>query len=450
MKSLILIHRAKIINEGKSFTGSVLIKNNLIEKIFKEDVPEKILSESTVIDAEGKWLIPGVIDEHVHFREPGLTQKGDMASESKTAAAGGVTSFMDMPNTVPQTTTLELIEEKCKLASQHSLINYSFYLGATNSNIDEIKKADPTKICGLKVFMGSSTGNMLVNEKEKLEEIFSASPLLIATHNEDSVIIEAKTEEYKEEFNGKDIPIKFHAAIRPEEACYKSTSMAVELAKKHNARLHVLHVSTAKELALFEKLPLADKKITAETCIQYLWFDADDYDTLGARIKCNPSIKSKENKTALLNVLSSDIIDCIATDLAPHLLTDKEGDALTAVSGIPLIQHSLPAMLELVKKGFLTREKMVEKMCHNPAVLFNIHKRGFIRKGYFADLALINPDKSWTVAPENCYSKCGWSPFEGHTFTTTVTHTFVNGNLVYENGNFVEEIKSERLIFERL
>jgi len=449
MQKPILIHRAKIINEGKSFTGSVLIKENLIDKIFKEDVPEKILSESTVIDAEGKWLIPGVIDTHVHFREPGLTQKGDITTESKAAAAGGVTSFMDMPNTVPQTTTLELVEEKCKLASQHSLINYSFYLGATNSNIDEIKKADSTKICGLKIFMGASTGNMLVSGKEKLEEIFSVSPLLITTHCEDSAIIEVKTEEYKKEFDGKDIPIKFHPAIRPEEACYKSTNLAVELAKKHNARLHVLHVSTAKELALFEKLPLADKKITAETCIQYLWFDADDYDTLGARIKCNPAIKSKENKTALLNALSSDVIDCIATDHAPHLLADKNGDALTAVSGIPLIQHSLPAMLELVKKGFLTREKMVEKICHNPAVLYNIHKRGFIRKGYFADLTLINPDKSWTVSPENIYSKCGWSPFEKHTFTIKVTHTFVNGNLVYENGTFIEEIKGERLVFER-
>lgn len=449
MQKPILIHRAKIINEGKSFTGSVLIKNNHIEKIFKEDVPEKILSESTVIDAEGKWLIPGVIDEHVHFREPGLTQKGDITTESKAAAAGGVTSFMDMPNTIPQTTTLELVEEKCELAKQYSLINYSFYLGATNSNIDEIKKADPTKICGLKVFMGSSTGNMLVSEKEKLEEIFSVSPLLIATHNEDSAIIEANTAVYKEKFNGAAIPIKYHPAIRSEEACYKSTSTAVELAKKHNARLHVLHVSTAKELALFEKLPIENKKITTETCIQYLWFDADDYDTLGARIKCNPAIKSKENKTALLNTLNSDIIDCIATDHAPHLLVDKEGDALTAVSGIPLIQHSLSAMLELVKKGFLTREKMVEKMCHNPAALFNIHKRGFIRKGYFADLVLINPDKSWTVAPENIYSTCGWSPFEGQTFTTAITHTFVNGNLVYENGNFVEEIKGERLFFER-
>ncbi len=444
----ILIHRAKIINEGKSFTGSVLIKNNQIEKIFKEDVPEKVLSESKIINAEGKWLIPGVIDEHVHFREPGLTQKGDIASESKAAAAGGVTSFMDMPNTIPQTTTLSLVEEKCKLAAQHSLINYSFYLGATNDNIEEIKKADPAHICGLKVFMGSSTGNMLVNEKEKLEEIFKYSPLLIVTHNEDSFIIESNANEYKEEFNGRDIPMKYHAAIRSEEACYKSTSTAVELAKRHNTRLHVLHISTAKELALFEKLPLEDKKITAETCIQYLWFDADDYNTLGARIKCNPAIKSKENKTALLNTLNEGVIDCIATDHAPHLPADKEGDALTATSGMPLIQFSLAAMLELVKKGHLTREKMVEKMCHNPATLFKIQKRGFIRKGYYADLTLIDPAKNQTVQAGNIHSKCSWSPFEGQTFTTQVTHTFVNGNLVYENGQFYENNKGERLIFE--
>jgi dihydroorotase len=444
----ILILGAKIINEGKSFTGSVLIKDNFIDKIFKEEVPEKIIAKSQVINADGKWLIPGVIDEHVHFREPGLTQKADIESESKAAAAGGITSFMDMPNTIPQTTTLALVEEKCEIASKKSLINYSFYLGATNNNIDEIKNADPKKICGLKVFMGSSTGDMLVEDKANLEAIFTTSPLLIVTHNEDSAIIAAKTEEYKTEFNGKDIPIKFHPAIRPEEACYKSTVMAVEFAKKYNSRLHVLHVSTAKELALFDKSAVKDKKITAETCIQYLWFDAGDYDRLGTKIKCNPAIKSKENKLALQKTLSENLIDCIATDHAPHLPAEKEGDALTAVSGIPLIQHSLIVMLELVKKGFLTREKLVEKMCHNPATLFKIHKRGFIRKGYYADLVLINPDKSWTVETENILSKCAWSPFEGETFTSQVTHTFVNGNLIYENGQFNDSVKGKRLEFE--
>ncbi|MDR0873537.1 MAG: dihydroorotase [Prevotellaceae bacterium] len=444
-----LIHQAKIINEGKSFTGSVLIKDNLIEKIFKEEVPEKIILESQVIDAQGKWLIPGVIDEHVHFREPGLTDKADIYTESRAAAAGGVTSFMDMPNTVPQTTTLELVEEKCRIAAEKSLINYSFYLGATNTNIDEIKNANPKKICGLKLFMGASTGNMLVDERAKLEEIFKTSPLLIAAHCEVSSIISANAEKIKQQFDEQPIPIKYHAEIRSEDACYQSTSLAVELAKKHNARLHVLHVSTAKELALFNNVSLRDKKITAETCPQYLLFDSEDYETLGAKIKCNPAIKAKTNKEALLKSLADNTIDCIATDHAPHLLADKTGDALTAVSGIPLIQYSLAAMLELVKKGYLTREKLVEKMCHNPAILYNVSKRGFIRKGYFADLVLINPNKIWTVGKDNILSKCGWSLFEGRQFNAQVTHTFVNGVLVFDNGKLNEDTRGERLTFER-
>lgn len=469
----ILIHNAKIINEGKSFTGSVLIKDNFIEKIFREDVPEKVFSESQIIDGQGKWLLPGVIDTHVHFREPGLTQKADIYTESRAAAAGGVTSFMDMPNTIPQTTTLALVEEKCRIAAEKSLINYSFYLGATNNNLEEIKNADPKKICGLKLFMGSSTGDMLVDKREKLEEIFNAStmvtersrstlsnqqttfsersrttPLMIATHCENSAIIAANAEKFKKEFPENDIPIKFHAEIRSEEACYQSTSLAVELAKKHNTRLHVLHLSTAKELALFSDLPLKDKKITAETCIQYLWFDANDYETQGTKIKCNPAIKSKENKETLLKSLNSNIIDTISTDHAPHLLTDKAGDALSAVSGMPLIQHSLVAMLELVKRGHLTREKLVEKMCHNPALLYNVSKRGFIRKGYFADLVLIDPNKNWTVSKENILSKCAWSPFENQQFSTQVTHTFVNGGLVFENGVFDDNLRGERLAFD--
>lgn len=444
----ILIHQAKIVNENKSYTGSVLIKGNYIEKIFKEEVPEKILSNSLVIDASNRVLIPGVIDTHVHFREPGLTEKGDIQSESKAAIAGGVTSYMDMPNTIPQTTTIELLEQKCAIAAQKSLANYSFYLGATNSNIEEIKKANPREICGLKLFMGASTGNMLVEAKEKLEEIFSSSPLLIATHNEDGATITKNTNKYKEQFNN-DIPIEYHSLIRSEEACYKSTSFAVELAKKHNARLHVLHLSTAKELALFNnKTSLSEKRITAETGIHYLWFDAEQYSTLGAKIKCNPAIKSKENKTALLKALNDNIIDSIATDHAPHLLKEKEGNALTATSGIPLIQFSLIAMIELAKKGFTTKEKVVEKMCHNPATIFKISKRGFIRKGYYADLVLINTNKSQSIQSENIISKCGWSPFEGETFNSQITHTFVNGNLVYENGTFHENKKGERLMFE--
>jgi dihydroorotase len=447
MKS-ILIHQATIINEGKSFVGSVLIENNCIQEIFIDNIPQNIFHQSEIIEAKGLWLIPGAIDEHVHFREPGLTEKGDIASETKAAVAGGITSFMDMPNTIPQTITLDLVEKKCELAAQKSLVNYSFYLGATNSNIEEIKKADPHKICGLKLFMGSSTGNMLVEQEEKLNAIFAESPLLIATHNEDGATITANSKHYKELLNGE-VPIKYHPLIRSEEACYKSTKLAVELAKKHNSRLHVLHISTAKELALFDNtLPLNEKKITAETCIHYLWFDANDYDKLGARIKCNPAIKSVENKPELIKALNNNTIDCIATDHAPHLLADKKGDALTATSGIPLIQHSLVGMLELSKKGLISKEKVIEKMCHAPATLFKIRKRGFIRKGYFADLVLINPNKKWTVSTNNIYSKCGWSPFEGQEFSTQVLKTFVNGHLVYDEGNFNEKIKGERLLFQ--
>ena len=444
-----LIHTAKIINEGKSFTGSVLIKDGNIEKIFREEVPEKILKENTTIEAEGLWLIPGAIDEHVHFREPGLTEKADIESESRAAVTGGVTSFMDMPNCKPQTTTLELVEQKCEIAEKKSLANYSFYLGATKDNIAEIKKIDKRNICGVKLFMGSSTGNMLVDETEKLSEIFAESPVIIATHNEDTDIINQNAERLKSEL-GEDIPVKYHPAIRSEEACYRSTAKAVELAKKHNAKLHVMHISTAKELSLFDnKKPLSEKRITAETCPQYLLFSDEDYERLGAKIKCNPAIKTANDRNALQKALTSNIIDTIGSDHAPHLPKDKEGNALTATSGMPLIQFSLLAMLDLVKKGTLTRETLVEKMCHNPAIIYNISKRGFIRKGYRADLVLIDPNKQTIVNENDIQSKCGWSPFCGMTFNAKITHTIVNGNIVYENGEIHSEHKGERLTFDR-
>ncbi len=444
-----LIFNAKIINEGKSFKGSVLVKNGLIDKVFRDDVPEKLLKENEVIDAEGKWLIPGVIDEHVHFREPGLTEKANIESESHAAVAGGVTSFMDMPNCIPQTTTIELLEQKCEIASKKSLANYSFYLGATNDNLDEIKKIDAKKVCGVKLFMGSSTGNMLVDEETRLNEIFANSPVLIATHNESTAIINQNIEKLKAEM-GENIPVEYHPIIRSEEACYQSTAKAVELAKKNNARLHVMHISTAKELSLFEQTkPLAEKRITAETCPQYLQFCNEDYKTLGAKIKCNPAIKTEQDKNALQKAISANIIDTIGSDHAPHLLKNKEGNALTATSGMPIMQFSLLIMLSLVKKGILARETMVEKMCHNPATIYQISKRGFIRKGYFADLVLIDPDKQTTITDDIIQSKCGWSPLSGMTFNGKVTHTFVNGNLVYENGKINDTIKGERITFDR-
>jgi len=444
----ILIHKAKIINEGNSFKGSLLIEGDKISKIFKDEVPANILKNAEVIDGEDKWLIPGVIDTHVHFREPGLTPKGDILSESRAAVAGGVTSFMDMPNTQPQTTTLELLNQKAELAAQKSLANFSFYLGATNDNIDEIKNVDPKRVCGIKVFLGSSTGNMLVNG-EALEKIFEHAPVLIATHNEDEEMIKANIEKYKAEFGDNPIPIIYHELIRSSDACYKATEKAVELALKYNARLHVLHLSTAKELALFENKPLAEKKITAETCVGYLWFDDSDYEQLGAKIKCNPSIKKEKSRLALLKAVENGNIDTIATDHAPHLLSEKEGDALHAVSGIPSIQHALPMMLELAKKGNFTREQVIEKMCHNPAKVFNIEKRGFIRKGFYADLALIDPNSHYKVEKNDLLYKCGWSPLEDATLSYKVTHTFVNGHLVYNQGAFDESNKGRLIDFAR-
>lgn len=443
-----LIHNAKIVNEGHAFKGSVLIKDDKISKIFKEEVPENIIKNATVIDASGKYLFPGIIDDHVHFREPGMTQKGDIESETHAAIAGGVTSFMDMPNTDPQTITLDRIEEKCKIAAEKSLANYAFYLGVTNENIDEAAKADASKICGLKVFLGSSTGNMLMNNAKLLEQLFSSTKLLIAVHSEDEELIRANLAKCKADFKEEEIPMRYHALIRNAEECYKASSFIVGLAKKYGTRLHLMHVTSAKELSLLDKAtPLAQKQITAETCPQYLWFDDSQYDKLGASIKCNPAIKTALDKNALIEALTSGAIDVVGTDHAPHLPEEKEGGYLQAKSGTPQIQFSLAVMLELAKQGKITVEKVVEKMSHAPATLFHLEKRGFIRKGFYADLVLVDRNIHWTVEKDNILSKCGWSPYEGTTFSHKVSHTFVNGKLVYFDGKFDETTKGARLTF---
>ncbi len=446
---VILIHNAKIVNEGHSFKGSVLIEGNKISKIFKDDVPANVFQMAEVIDATDKYLFPGVIDGHVHFRDPGLTQKGDITSESRAAVAGGTTSYMDMPNTIPQTTTLEVLEQKFELAAEKSLANYSFYLGATNDNIDQVMKVDPSKVCGVKMFMGSSTGNMLVNEEAAITKVFAESPTLVAIHSEDDVMIKANMEKYKAEF-GDDIPFRYHPLIRSAEACYKTTALAIGFARKYNSRLHVMHLTTAKELSLFEgQTPLAQKKITCEGSPQYMWLDDSMYDTLGARMKCNPAVKSAADKAALIEALNNNKIDVIGTDHAPHLLADKAGNYWEAVSGMPQIQHSLVLMLELAKQGKTTVEKVIEKMCHAPATLYRVEKRGYIRKGYFADLVLVDRNKHWTIATNNILSKCGWSPYEGTELSHQVSHTFVNGKLVYNNGVFDENVRGERLNFNQ-
>ncbi len=443
---MILLHNAIIVNERKILTGSVLIENEKISKVFVGEVPQDILQQTQVIDAKGKYLLPGVIDDHVHFRQPGLTHKGDIASESRAAVAGGITSYMDMPNTVPQTTTIELLEEKMNLAAESSLANYSFFFGATNDNLKEIKKINSKAICGLKLFMGSSTGNMLVNELSVLEKIFAESPVLLMIHAEDDTVIKTNAEYYKQQF-GDALPMFYHPLIRTAEACYRATAQAVELAKKHNTRIHIAHISTEKELSLFDaKMPLADKHITIETCPQYLWFDEEAYNELGSRVKCNPAIKTAHDREALVEALSSGKIDIIGTDHAPHLLSEKEGSYWQAASGMPQVQHSLPLMLELSIQGKIDIETVVEKMCHAPAELFRIERRGYIRDGYFADLVLVDK-KDWRVARNNILSKCGWSPYEGVTFSHQISHTFINGNLVYENGKFNDTRKGQRLSF---
>ncbi|MDW7691401.1 dihydroorotase [Flammeovirgaceae bacterium SG7u.111] len=445
MKS-ILIRNARVVNEGAIEEKDVLVKDGFIEKIDK--VLEGVNAEIE-IDAAGKFLMPGVIDDQVHFREPGLTHKAEIYTEAKAAVAGGTTTFMEMPNTVPQALTQELLEEKYSRAADVSLANYSFFMGVSNDNLEEALKTDPKRVCGLKVFMGSSTGNMLVDDKEVLENLFKRSTMLIATHCEDEATIRENSAIYKEKY-GDDMPISYHPDIRSVEACYKSSSMAVELAKKHGTRLHILHISTAKELELFSnELPLEEKKITAEVCVHHLWFDKTDYERLGTLIKCNPAIKEASNKEKLLEALLDDRLDIIATDHAPHTKEEKDNNYWNAPSGLPLVQHSLNLMVEFYKQGKISMEKVVEKMCHAPAKCFQIEDRGYIREGYWADLVLIDPEKPYTVKPENIYQKCAWSPFEGYEFSSSVTHTIVSGHLVYEKGEFDEHVKGKRLRFLR-
>jgi len=442
-----LIKNARIVNEGSIFQGDILIEGEYIKEI-SESISAKS-ADVHIFDAEGKYLLPGAIDDQVHFREPGLTHKANIETESKAAIAGGITSFIEMPNTNPQTTTIEKLNEKFEIASKTSSANYSFMFGGTNDNLDEILKVDPKQVAALKLFLGSSTGNMLVDNPEVLEKIFSSTKLLIAVHCEDEGTIKSNLAEYVEKF-GDDIPIKHHPDIRSEEACYISSSKAIELAKKTGARLHVFHLSTAKETALFtNKIPLKDKKITAEVCVHHLWFTDKDYDSKGTFIKWNPAVKSQSDKDGLWKALLDDRIDVIATDHAPHTLEEKKNVYTKAPSGGPLVQHALPAMLEMHHRGNITLEKLVEKMCHNPAILFEVEKRGFIKEGYFADLVLVDLSSPWTVKKDNILYKCGWSPFEGTTFKSRITHTFVNGSLAYKNFKFYDVKAAKQLTFNR-
>jgi len=444
----ILINNATIVNEGRSFKGNLLIENETIAAIGK--IPsEKIPANTKLIDASGLLLMPGIIDDQVHFREPGLTHKGDIFSESRAAAAGGVTSFMDMPNTNPQTVTVKALEEKYSLASERSLINYSFNIGATNDNLEEVLKADPLKVCGIKVFMGSSTGNMLVDNENALRNLFRNAHMIISSHCEDEPVVRKNSEMFRQKY-GENVPIEMHPIIRSREACFKSSSHAVSLAREFNTKLHIFHLSTADEMKLFtNEIPLSEKRITAEVCIHHLWFDDSDYQRLGTRIKWNPAIKTKFDRDALRHAVNNDIIDIVATDHAPHTIEEKSGTYFKTPSGGPLIQHSLVSMMEMWHKKIFSLEKIVEKMCHNPAILFNISKRGFIREGYKADLVLVNPDEPWTVEKDNILYKCGWSPFEGETFRSQVVKTFVNGTLVYDKGVINNDYRGQRLLFER-
>ena len=441
----LLIKNAKIVNEGSVFESDVLVENKLIKKI-SNSINEKC---DKIIDAKGLHLLPGIIDDQVHFREPGLTHKANIYTESKAAIAGGITSFMEMPNTNPQSLTHELLEEKFKIAASTSLANYTFFMGVSNNNLDEVLKTDPKTVGALKIFMGSSTGDMLVDDRKVLEEIFEKSPMLIAVHCEDEDTIRSNIQKAKKQY-GENVPISEHPNIRSTEACYKSSSMAVELAKKHNTRLHVFHLSTEKELELFDNtIPLSEKRITAEVCIHHLWFNEEKYKEKGTHIKWNPAVKKESDRSALFQALLDDKLDVIATDHAPHTLEEKSNTYFKAPSGGPLVQHALPAMIEFYKHGKISLEKIVEKMCHNPAILFQIEERGYVKEGFYADLVLVDLEKSWKVNKDNILYKCGWSPFEGDTFTSKVTHTFVNGHLAYDNGIFNESVKGKRLEFNR-
>lgn len=441
-----LIKNGKIVNEGNTFTGDILIQNGFIAKIDKDIMP---LGGVKVIDAEGNYVIPGMIDDQVHFREPGLTHKADIASESKAAVAGGITSFIEQPNTVPNAVTQELLEQKYQIAATCSVANYSFMMGGTNDNLEELLKTNPRNVAGIKLFLGSSTGNMLVDNPEVLENIFSNVKLLIAVHAEDEDTIRHNLTVYKEKY-GENIPVQYHPLIRSEEACYLSSSKAIELAEKTGARLHVFHVSTARETALFRNdIPLKDKKITAEVCVHHLWFTDKDYEAKANLIKWNPAVKTEKDREGLWKALLDGRIDVIATDHAPHTLEEKNRPYTQAPSGGPLVQHALTALFEACKKGKITVEQIVEKTAHNPAILFQVEKRGFIKEGYYADIVIVNPEEPWKVEKENILYKCGWSPFEGEEFSAKVTHTFVNGNLVYQDGKVNSVNLGQRLLFER-
>ena len=440
-----LIKNATIVNEGSSFVGDVLIENGVIKKV-DSSIPT---SSMTVIDASGKYLIPGLIDDQVHFREPGLTHKATIGSESRAAVAGGITTFIEMPNTVPQATNQQLLQEKFNIAEKTSYANYSFMFGGTNDNLEELLKTDPKTVAGIKLFLGSSTGNMLVDNLEVLEKIFSSTKLIISVHCEDEETIKKNTANHKALY-GEDIPIELHPVIRSEEACYLSSSRAIALAKKTGARLHVFHLSTAKETVLFRNdIPLEEKQITSEVCVHHLWFSDQDYREKGTHIKWNPAVKTAADREGLWTALLDDRLDIIATDHAPHTLEEKSNTYLKAPSGGPLVQHALLALLEKVSENVISIEKVVEKACHNPAIIFQIENRGFIKEGYYADLVLIDPKAPQTVCKENILYKCGWSPFEGTTFSSSVTHTFVNGVLMYHEGIFNDDVKGKRITFNR-
>ncbi|MFN8155165.1 MAG: dihydroorotase [Bacteroidia bacterium] len=444
--SAIVIRNARIVNEGKTVEGDVLIRGGRIVKVAAS---VSVQENCTEIDADGMLLMPGAIDDQVHFREPGLTHKGEIYTEARAAVAGGITSFMEMPNTVPQATTQQLLEEKFARAAQCSLANYSFFMGTTNHNLDEVLRTNPRNICGIKIFMGSSTGDMLVDSETVLEQVFANAPTLIATHCEDETTIRANLETARMTY-GELVPPSQHPVIRSAEACYKSSSFAVALAKKHGTRLHILHISTAGETELFSNdLPLEKKKITAEACIHHLWFTDHDYLSKGNLIKWNPAVKTTADRDAIRKAVLDDRIDVMATDHAPHTLEEKKQSYFKAPSGGPLVQHALAAMLDMVNEGWISVEKVVEKMAHAPAVLFNIEDRGFIREGYYADLVLVNPKEPWTVNTSNILYKCGWSPFDGHTFSSRVKMTIVNGHVVYRDGAFDESVKGMRLLFNR-
>jgi len=444
MKS-VLIKNGIIINEGISFTGDILIEGDFIKQVAKNIEN----SDAEVLDATGLYVIPGAIDDQVHFREPGLTHKANIATESRAAVAGGITSFVEMPNTKPQTTTVKKLEEKFEIAKNTSFANYSFMFGGTNDNLEEIMKMDPKSVAGLKLFLGSSTGNMLVDDPEVIELIFSNTKMVISVHCEDEQTIRKNTAKYVETY-GEDIPMEIHPIIRSHESCYLSSSQAIALAKKTGARLHVFHLSTAKEMTLFRNdIPLKDKKITAEVCVHHLWFSSEDYKEKGTLIKWNPAVKNKEDRAALWEALLDGRIDVIATDHAPHTIEEKKNVYTKAPSGGPLVQHAVVALFEKVKEGLISKEKVVEKFCHNPAILFEVEKRGYLREGYFADIVLIDPKDSWTVAKDNIHYKCEWSPFEGYTFSSKIKHTFINGHHAYNDGILSEFRNAKRLTFNR-